>query len=356
MARRAGRRGRPRRRMHAARPGRGSRRAHRHLQRRRRPRDRALRAGGRRAGRVHHEDRAHRGLPGHGHDARSRTGSSCRPTREAVLRTTSLLGEKFVELRPTGGRHAGAGADPRWTADIITRTRQAPELEFVAEEAVRCWPGWRPTTSPRSCRPAAVGLRRPGRRAGPADRRPVDRERHAGRPDRRHRGHHRRARQGHLHPRRRRRPDRRAAREPVAHHRRCWRTTASSPCRRCGTSPGSPRPRTSSVFAPYRDDIERQVRAARRHPRRWWPSGGRRSACSSTGWPQFVHKTPLGVPGDFAQIYGWFAVGPVGGGTVKRRVVDQPRVLQRGVPRDAPVGHQQHRHARRGREAVHDHR
>lgn len=50
---------------------------------------------------------------------------------KAVLRTTSLLGEKFVELRPLGEPDRGPFlAD----GDTVTQTEEAPELEFVAEE------------------------------------------------------------------------------------------------------------------------------------------------------------------------------------------------------------------------------
>ena len=51
----------------------------------------------------------------------------------AVLRTTSLLGEKFIEIRadgdPTKGPFLADG-------DTLNKTEQAPELEFVAEQAV----------------------------------------------------------------------------------------------------------------------------------------------------------------------------------------------------------------------------
>jgi phospholipid/cholesterol/gamma-HCH transport system substrate-binding protein len=52
---------------------------------------------------------------------------------EALVRTTSLLGEKFVELRPLGS--------PTQTpylsnGDVVMRTLQAPELEFVADSAI----------------------------------------------------------------------------------------------------------------------------------------------------------------------------------------------------------------------------
>lgn len=53
---------------------------------------------------------------------------------EALLRTTSLLGEKFVEIRPRGNP-----TDPPFLQDgsVLEATAQAPELEFVAEEAVQ---------------------------------------------------------------------------------------------------------------------------------------------------------------------------------------------------------------------------
>lgn len=51
----------------------------------------------------------------------------------ALLRTTSLLGEKFVELRPRGD----AGAGPYLAdGDVVRDTGEAPELEFIAQEAV----------------------------------------------------------------------------------------------------------------------------------------------------------------------------------------------------------------------------
>ncbi len=62
---------------------------------------------------------------------------------EAVLRTTSLLGEKFIELRPPRDEQgevvpaSGTLVDGDEIADAI----QAPELEFVAEEAVQVLAG-----------------------------------------------------------------------------------------------------------------------------------------------------------------------------------------------------------------------
>jgi phospholipid/cholesterol/gamma-HCH transport system substrate-binding protein len=62
---------------------------------------------------------------------------------EAVLRTTSLLGEKFVELRPPRddeGNEVPSG-DVLADGDEITKATEAPELEFVAEEAVNVLAG-----------------------------------------------------------------------------------------------------------------------------------------------------------------------------------------------------------------------
>ena len=51
----------------------------------------------------------------------------------AILRTTSLLGEKFVELRPQGDPTRGPFLRD---GDVISKVEEAPELEFVAEQAV----------------------------------------------------------------------------------------------------------------------------------------------------------------------------------------------------------------------------
>jgi phospholipid/cholesterol/gamma-HCH transport system substrate-binding protein len=57
---------------------------------------------------------------------------------EAVLRTTSLLGEKFVELRPP---EEPAGTAILVDGSEITKASEAPELEFVAEELVNVLAG-----------------------------------------------------------------------------------------------------------------------------------------------------------------------------------------------------------------------
>lgn len=54
----------------------------------------------------------------------------------ALLRTTSLLGEKFIELRPLDEDDPMAGTDVT-DGDVITETATAPELEFVTEQAVQ---------------------------------------------------------------------------------------------------------------------------------------------------------------------------------------------------------------------------
>lgn len=54
---------------------------------------------------------------------------------QALLRTTSLLGEKFIELRPLDPENPMAGTD-LVDGDVIEDTAQAPELEFVTEQAV----------------------------------------------------------------------------------------------------------------------------------------------------------------------------------------------------------------------------
>lgn len=52
---------------------------------------------------------------------------------EALIRTTSLLGEKFVELRPLGDPAKGPFLQ---SGDMVTNTAEAPELEFFAQSAI----------------------------------------------------------------------------------------------------------------------------------------------------------------------------------------------------------------------------
>lgn len=62
---------------------------------------------------------------------------------EAILRTTSLLGEKFIELRPPQDADGNDVAPTGVLADgdEVAKALQAPELEFVAEEAVNLLAG-----------------------------------------------------------------------------------------------------------------------------------------------------------------------------------------------------------------------
>lgn len=62
------------------------------------------------------------------------SGTKIPADSQAVLRTTSLLGEKFIELRPRGNPTQGPFLHD---GSIIKDTLEAPELEFVAEEAVQ---------------------------------------------------------------------------------------------------------------------------------------------------------------------------------------------------------------------------
>ncbi|HVM40950.1 MAG TPA: MlaD family protein [Acidimicrobiia bacterium] len=54
----------------------------------------------------------------------------------ALLRTTSLLGEKFVELRPPSVESAASGPFMK-EGDEVRDARAAPELEFVADTAIQ---------------------------------------------------------------------------------------------------------------------------------------------------------------------------------------------------------------------------
>jgi phospholipid/cholesterol/gamma-HCH transport system substrate-binding protein len=64
---------------------------------------------------------------------RLKPGSKIPKDSRALLRTTSLLGEKFIEIRPNGD----PGATPSLVdGDDLGRGEEAPELEFIAQEAV----------------------------------------------------------------------------------------------------------------------------------------------------------------------------------------------------------------------------
>jgi phospholipid/cholesterol/gamma-HCH transport system substrate-binding protein len=91
---------------------------------------------------------------------RIKDGLALPANSEALLRTTSLLGEKFIELRPLrddDGEVVPAGsvlAD----GDTVTRASEAPELEFVAEEAVNLLAGVATNDLSRLIETGAVGF------------------------------------------------------------------------------------------------------------------------------------------------------------------------------------------------------
>jgi phospholipid/cholesterol/gamma-HCH transport system substrate-binding protein len=76
---------------------------------------------------------------------------------EALLRTTSLLGEKFIELRPKEGVEPGR-CPCLEDGDSIDDVRQAPELEFVAEQAVQLLGGVATNDLVRLIETGAVGF------------------------------------------------------------------------------------------------------------------------------------------------------------------------------------------------------
>ncbi len=150
---------------------------------------------------ARHGHRAHRRLPGRGHDA-VKDGLDLPLDSEAVLRTTSLLGEKFIELRPhREGASEGAG-HPRSTAPSWLAPARRPSSSSWPRRRSRCSPAWSTQRPGHPHRDGCGRLRRPRRRAGEPHRQPLDRERRARRPDRQHRRHHRRPRPGDGHPRR----------------------------------------------------------------------------------------------------------------------------------------------------------
>lgn len=228
---------------------------------------------------------------------------------EAVLRTTSLLGEKFVELRrpekPT------AGGKVLLDGGKVTRTRQAPELEFVAEEAVQVLGGVAANDLATLVQTGGVGFKgravelgkliddlssvsgtladQTGNIVAIIDGLDKATTTLAGADDR---------------------IDTllinlSRTTEVLSDNRELTLQTLRDLTRLA-------KAQNELVFAPYRDDIERQVRqldavldlVAQR----------REEVGILVDWlAQFVKKTPLGVPGDFAQVYGWFAVGSLEG-------------------------------------------
>ena len=230
---------------------------------------------------------------------------------EAVLRTTSLLGEKFVELRaPKAADDTPVkGGKQLVDGDRITHTSQAPELEFVAEEAVQVLAGVAGNDVAALVQTGGIGFG--GRAAelgslidslstvtGTLAGQTTDIVAIIDGLDKA--------------------TSTLAANDTsvdsllvnlanttdvLADNRELTLQTLRDLTRLA-------KAQNDEVFGPYRAKIETQIKqldsilslvAARRE-----------EVGVLVDWlAQFTQRTPLGVPGDFAQIYGWFQVGPV---------------------------------------------
>jgi phospholipid/cholesterol/gamma-HCH transport system substrate-binding protein len=234
----------------------------------------------------------------------------------AVLRTTSLLGEKFVELRPPGEEDE-AESDPDCEGEVLVdgctvpSTRQAPELEFVAEEAVQVLSGVVSNDLATMIETGAVGF---GGRAvelaslidsisvvsstladqtgniltiiDGLDRATTTLASGADRVD---------ALLVNL----------ARTTEVLADNRELTLQTLEDLTRLA-------RDQNEIVFRPFRDDIDRQIRQL--DAILAIVAGQREEVGVLVDWlAQFAVKTPLGVPEDFAQVYGWFVLTPTEG-------------------------------------------
>lgn len=234
----------------------------------------------------------------------------------AVLRTTSLLGEKFVELRPPG-EDDETRSDPHCEGDVlvdgctVASTRQAPELEFVAEEAVQVLSGVVSNDLASMIETGAVGF---GGRAvelaslidsisvvsgtladqtgsiltiiDGLDRATTTLASGADRVD---------ALLVNL----------ARTTEVLADNRELTLQTLEDLTRLA-------RAQNEIVFRPFRDDIDRQIQQL--DAILAIVAGQREEVGVLVDWlAQFSIKTPLGVPEDFAQVYGWFVLTPTEG-------------------------------------------
>jgi phospholipid/cholesterol/gamma-HCH transport system substrate-binding protein len=229
---------------------------------------------------------------------------------QAVLRTTSLLGEKFVELRRPEGSPARPPQELR-DGDVVAQTAEAPELEFVAEEAVQVLAGVAGTDIASIVQTGGIGF---GGRATELGQLIDDLSTVSG---------------------------------TLADQTGNIVSIIDGLDRATGTLAKSDdqvdqlltnlsktttvlarnrdltlqtlrdltrlaKAQNDEVFGPYKAKVEAQVKqldailqlvAARRG-----------EVSTLVDWlAEFVRRTPLGVPGDFAQIYGWFTVAGVTG-------------------------------------------
>ena len=224
----------------------------------------------------------------------------------AVLRTTSLLGEKFIELRPPAdGEESERAAECEGQVLVdgcrIRSTQQAPELEFVAEEAVQVLGGVIANDLTTLVETGAIGF---GGRAAELgslidsistvsasmadssgdlvtiieglDQATATLAGGAGRVDQLL-------------------VNLAETTDVLADNREQVLQTLEDLTRLA-------RAQNEIVFQPFREDIERQI-------------DQRGEVAVLVDWlSRFVEVTPKGIPGDFAQVYGWFALTPADDG------------------------------------------
>jgi phospholipid/cholesterol/gamma-HCH transport system substrate-binding protein len=227
----------------------------------------------------------------------------------AILRTTSLLGEKFIEIRAP---EDGAAEEVLVDGDAIRETGQAPELEFVAEEAVEVLAGVAANDLAAMIETGGVGFA--GRAVeltqlvddlstitgtladGTADIVAIidglDRATAtlAG-------------------------GDQRVdallvnlarTTEVLADNRELTLQTLRDLTRLAQAQ-------NDLVFEPYRADVERQIQQL--DAILALVAENRGEVATLVDWlARFVDRIPQGVPGDFAQIYGWLSLAPLEGG------------------------------------------
>jgi phospholipid/cholesterol/gamma-HCH transport system substrate-binding protein len=225
---------------------------------------------------------------------------------EAVLRTTSLLGEKFIELRPmrdADGKDV-PGSGTLADGDEVAHASQAPELEFVAEQAVKVLAGIASTDLSTLIETGAVGFggratelarlvdslsvvsgtladqtaniveiidgldKATGTLAGSSDS--VDQLL----------------------------VNLASTTQVLADNRDLTLQTLRDLTRLA-------KDQNELVFQPYREDLDRQIKQLDAILQ--VVAGQREEVGVLVDWlAEFTRKAPLGVPGEFAQVYGWF--------------------------------------------------
>jgi phospholipid/cholesterol/gamma-HCH transport system substrate-binding protein len=231
----------------------------------------------------------------------------------AVLRTTSLLGEKFIELRPPAEDEEGEPAE-ECEADVlvdgchIVTTRQAPELEFVAEEAVQVLGGVVANDLGTLVETGAVGFG--GREAELGSL--IDSIATVSATMADQSGNIVKIIDG-LDEATATLADGAAdldqllvnlarTTEVLADNRDLTLQTLESLTRLA-------RAQNDIVLQPFRDDLERQIRQL--DAILATVVGQREEVGVLVDWlARFVDTTPKGIPGDFAQVYGWFVLAP----------------------------------------------